>query len=54
MTCPYCKGPHSLSRCKHWRAGVLAIVLLLAACGGGDPEPERGIGPPDCRQEMCK
>ena len=20
MTCPYCKGPHLLSQCKHWIA----------------------------------
>ncbi len=30
-------------------------VALLAACGGGDPEPEKQIGPPDCQHhpEQC-
>lgn len=33
------------------------IALLLAACGGGDPEPEAPIDPPtpgcQARPELC-
>lgn len=36
----------------------LAILafLLLTACGGGDNDNDRDIGPPDCRArpELCK
>ena len=52
--CPYCKGAHRLSGCRHWRLGALILVALLAACGGGDDDPDRTIGPPDCRQEACR
>ena len=33
---------------------LITTILLLSACGGGDPEPESRIGPPDCRQEACR
>jgi hypothetical protein len=36
---------------------LLCFVLLLTACGGGDPEDERSfIGPPNCegRPEICR
>jgi hypothetical protein len=35
----------------------LLIAALLTACGGGsDPDPDRDIGPPDCRArpELCQ
>lgn len=36
----------------------LAATVMLAACGGGDPEPEpqRGTNPPDCQAhpEQCR
>lgn len=39
------------------QALYLSILLLLAACGGGEPEPgdRTFIGPPDCANhpEAC-
>lgn len=37
-----------------FRMTIIAIILSLAACGGGDPDPDKSIGPPDCRQEACR
>lgn len=36
------------------RALLIAIILSLSACGGGDSGPDKSIGPPDCRQEACR
>ncbi|MCU7370255.1 hypothetical protein PEC18_05065 [Paucibacter sp. O1-1] len=40
---------------KTLRRLTLATCMALTACGGGDPEPEKQIGPPDCkaRPELC-
>lgn len=35
---------------------LLAFVAMVAGCGGGDPEPESHVGPPDCKNhsEQCQ
>ncbi|MEY5097320.1 MAG: hypothetical protein RJA36_39 [Pseudomonadota bacterium] len=35
---------------------ILAFLLLTACGGGGDPDTDRDIGPPDCRArpELCQ
>jgi hypothetical protein len=36
---------------------TMALVALLAACGGGDPEEEQATAsPPDCKAkpELCR
>lgn len=36
------------------RLALVLILLGLAACGGGDPEPERvQIDPQRCEQGVC-
>ena len=45
-----------------WPLVLLLIVALIGlaggvtGCGGGDPEPDQSIGPPDCRNhpELCQ
>jgi len=36
---------------------ILSVLLVLAACGGGDPEEESDrsfIGPPNCDAGYCR
>jgi len=36
--------------------GLLALVEVVVACGGGDPDPEAYVGPPGCQaqSEVCR
>lgn len=35
---------------------VALLASLAAACGGGDPDPDADVRPPDCtsRPELCR
>lgn len=40
------------------QAALAAVLVLLTACGGGDPDDDgrAQVGPPDCRAqpELCR